>query len=283
VLVPALVIGMTIDVVGSHFLADRPVYASSHYNVMIDHQISSMISTRIFFGNLANVQDMYVPTLGSNHPLWSLTNEWWYYILFPILLAVIANRRRKKAYFFLVLSALIIWILTPSVRELFVVWLMGAGVSLIPRGVVKTRYRWACLFCLLVLLVLGSMKVLPHWAGDIHFLALGAVTSTLVYLICCSNEVTRRGVYRKIAVFLSKISYSLYLTHMPLIAFVSAFVITAEPKMIPTIGGMAKTATLVLVAIIYSTGMWYLFERRTPEVRKLLTRVFSKAALIANK
>lgn len=55
--------------------------------------ILARLTAITFFGNVLFLQRIFVETLGSNGPLWSLTNEFWYYILFPCVCLVAMQRK----------------------------------------------------------------------------------------------------------------------------------------------------------------------------------------------
>jgi peptidoglycan/LPS O-acetylase OafA/YrhL len=77
------------------------------------------------------------------------------------------------------------------------------------------------------------------------------------------------GLYALAASGTSHISYTLYVVHMPLLLFLRALLLPGRgwtPGLLPTLYA-ACIASLVLV---YATGMWYLFESKTGEVRAFL-------------
>jgi hypothetical protein len=70
VLVPALLLTLVLEAVGSRLLPDADVYADPGPYESIPADPSS--SPLTFLGNLVFLQDLHVPVLGSNSPLWSL-------------------------------------------------------------------------------------------------------------------------------------------------------------------------------------------------------------------
>src|SRR5262249_8689117 len=89
VLVPAVVIGVAIDAFGSNWLGGASPYRVPHYGFMLPDSIAAALTLPIALGNLSFLQEIFVPTVGSNHPLWSLTNEAWYYAAFPFLATIL--------------------------------------------------------------------------------------------------------------------------------------------------------------------------------------------------
>ena len=86
VIIPALFLTLMFDSLGSR-LSHGNGYDGSYYGIYSQGPSAprgvddSLIS---FLGNLAFLQTIYVPTFGSNGPMWSLANEFWYYIIFPM-------------------------------------------------------------------------------------------------------------------------------------------------------------------------------------------------------
>lgn len=95
VLLPALVLGGALDLLGITLGRAPALYAGQVQNHMLSN-VSQALTPGIFAGNLLFVQGIFVATLGSNGALWSLANEFWYYILFPLC---IASRRPPSASF----------------------------------------------------------------------------------------------------------------------------------------------------------------------------------------
>lgn len=271
VLVPALLVGVAIDWVGMHFFADRPTYAG-HYNAMLDLRISEAISPKIFLGNLLNLQTIFVHTLGSNRPLWSLAYEWWYYLLFPLAAAAaLSSSSRTRRAMYVGIGVLIFWMLTPQIRWAFLIWLMGVAISMFPRIRPAPWMIYASVGAFIATLVISTAKLLTGVAVELLGFLSGLFTATSIYFICCSPAPSRRGMYRSIAEFLSGISYSLYLCHVPLIVLLSATVITGQ-RMLPNLAGIGATLILMAITLLYATAFYYLFERRTNKVRHLAER-----------
>jgi peptidoglycan/LPS O-acetylase OafA/YrhL len=269
VLVPALVLGVMIDLVGLRFFGSSIVYTTPGYAVFMPDNLYGNITAKIFLGNLLSLQEILVPTIGSNHALWSLTNEVWYYVMFPLMLACAhyAKRALSKAIGCLVILAAIFWMLTSPIVLLFLVWLMGVGISLLPTGRVRPLYGVIGAITLLCWLAAQSAKILP--GSD---LVTGILTAALVYCLVSMPAQPLPRLYEWLADRLSSISYTLYLGHTPLMVILAAIIIRGGPKLSPDILGITATVVLLLLSIVYATGVWFLFERRTGNVRRWLTR-----------
>ena len=83
-----------------------------------------------FLGSMAFLQTIYIPTFGSNGPMWSLSNEFWYYIVFP-LVAWLGPARVFAIGKIVGLSILLahIMMLPTWLLEGGVVWVAGAAAA----------------------------------------------------------------------------------------------------------------------------------------------------------
>jgi len=132
VLIPALVIGYTLDRIGVHyFLGQGTVYdmgpEGPAWNIL------ARLTPLTFLGNLVFLQGGRVTPLGTNQPLWSLGYEFWYYMAFPCL--ALALTRGVVAWKRLLLLAAMVAILVFVGREIatyFAIWLLGALAALLP-------------------------------------------------------------------------------------------------------------------------------------------------------
>jgi peptidoglycan/LPS O-acetylase OafA/YrhL len=84
-------------------------------------------------GNYAFLQGIYVPTFGSNGPLWSLANEFWYYIAFPFLVCALWPRlsAAQRLLNVLLLIAILAFV-HPQIALMGLIWLMGVAIHYLP-------------------------------------------------------------------------------------------------------------------------------------------------------
>jgi peptidoglycan/LPS O-acetylase OafA/YrhL len=81
VLVPGLLLGALLDLVGIRFFNDSRIY-SVPLEPFGNGIPANQLNMSSFFGNLFFLQTRFTTVFGSNGPLWSLFNEFWYYVLF---------------------------------------------------------------------------------------------------------------------------------------------------------------------------------------------------------
>jgi peptidoglycan/LPS O-acetylase OafA/YrhL len=213
-----------------------------------------------------------IPTFGTNGPLWSLANEFWYYILFPLIFVGLRPLASASAPKFLMLAAAFAVCATlPTTMVLLgLVWLMGAGVFVLNRHVTLPRaaYRaigWssAALFCL----SLGFSRATGSGlAGD---LLVGAAFSALLVAIVRGGPVNNvaSAVSRRMANF----SYTLYLTHFPLAAFLACWLL-GNKRLAPSPEESAAFAAAVVLLLLYAFGISLLFENNTNAIQTYLKR-----------
>jgi peptidoglycan/LPS O-acetylase OafA/YrhL len=109
VLVPALVLGVLWDRSGIELVGSGGIYSGSVPNASILSTVLPSLRWPVFFGNLFFLQTIAVPSLGSNGPLWSLSNEFWYYIMFPLgLLALWPGRTAGRRWLYLLAFSAIV-------------------------------------------------------------------------------------------------------------------------------------------------------------------------------
>jgi peptidoglycan/LPS O-acetylase OafA/YrhL len=269
VLLPALVLTALLDFVGAA-LAHAGSYAGVFYAKIssgptlaapVDHSLAT------FIGNLFFLQTIETPVFGTNAPLWSLSNEAWYYVAFPLL--AIGFFRRERAVF--AAPALLLLALLPGeMTVLGLPWLAGALAAHLP-------VRRAPMRAMLVSLATAAMIGLAHrsrpYGGGVVLtadVALGCVVALWLRHLAVFAPIG--GIYAHVAAGLSKISYTLYAVHFPLMLLLWFWLLAPEQSE-PGLAALGRMAVFVAVALVYATGVWFLFERRTEAVRGWMKRL----------
>lgn len=272
VLLPALLLGAGLDLVGSTVFAS-PLYAGTQGSVALAHDVSARLSLPVFLGNLAFLQDIAVPPLGSNGALWTIACEFWYYVYFP--LAWLALRARNPLGIAAAAAALF---LLPGLH-LFACWMMGglAYVLAERRGPVRdvhwTRPAAALgLFGLMVVL----LKLFPlHWVADDLLLA---ATFALFLGLGIGSPFGRARGLGVLARFGSRSSYSLYATHLPVVVFLCNFVVPSA-RIPASLQSWALVLLIPLAAVLVAIPFSRLTEDRTPAARRWISGLLVPAGL----
>jgi peptidoglycan/LPS O-acetylase OafA/YrhL len=247
VLLPALLLTAILDYFayrqpGGHTYFDLPI---THFNAC---PLSGRDSVGVFFGNALFLQNIVVPTFGSNSPLWSLANEFWYYLLFPalVLAAFSPSKVKRRAGGFLIALLLLAWFPVGMLAG-FLVWLLGVAVHPLPTLNAKRGLRWglnvvsAGIFC--GTLMLSRVRRIPTDWGDFAIgFAFALWLYCLVKIKTAQPEVPHQ--YEWLAKLLSKCSYSVYAVHFPVVLLIRTSIGTS--LWAPTLGNLAQGGLYVL-------------------------------------
>lgn len=273
VLIPAIFIGVLIDDVGLHFLA----HSGSIYTAPIGqpyvgaHLHDEIRSIPVILGNLFFLQGIFVPPLGTNVALWSLSCEFWYYLLFPLgMLAAGFERNlpRRLAYGCGVVA--VVALIGPHARFLFLVWLLGVVVAVLPRWISAQRAYQAVLvaaFAFAMIFVGVKKFSMPR---DTAEMLVAVAVGVLVYTIKCQTTRCETSLYGWAARWASEMSYTLYLTHLPFLVLMCALINSPWVISPMTPVALVKFAVVIVAALAWAYLLYYLFESRTDAVRKAL-------------
>lgn len=274
VLMPALIIGFVLDTLGLHlFGTNGPYGGGEEYVHIIVAPVAGRLGWTIFLGNAAYLQDIFVPTFGSNGPLWSLSYEFWYYLLFPCLAVAIFGRRLRSRIIHGAIAAMIALLVGERILLYFTIWLFGVAAFLMPipkaltrRGLPRRAALTATGALLLLTLVVSKLHVAPQAIND---MAIGVVCATLVYLFAHtpSGANGRRTFFGRLAHFAAGFSYTLYLAHLPALVFLCAWLDQRwQPDLVHGLYGLIVAAGVLIYAFVLSR----LTEARTDQVRRAL-------------
>jgi peptidoglycan/LPS O-acetylase OafA/YrhL len=196
--------------------------------------------------------------------MWSLANEFWYYLVFPLAasLALVLYRlptRILAAMLLLAISlALPWWLLKPGV-----IWVAGAAAAWVgdqPRiaavlRLTSLRLLSSALVAIALILTKTSIGI-----GDLGFGIIVALWLPVIAMVPSCG-----GFYRRSARGAAEISYTLYLTHFPLLSLI---VLTgfAPHRFLPGLTGAAIYIGLFALAVGWAIGFWWCFERHTDRV-----------------
>jgi peptidoglycan/LPS O-acetylase OafA/YrhL len=275
VLVPALMLTLVWVAIETSIYHDGSYFHSS-------------LNLHVFLGNLLFLQGVTVPNFAQNLPLWSLTYEFWYYMLFPCVVLIFKSKTvlTKVAYTALVIG--LVAFLGKNIVLYFLIWLLGVVVSALPplRFSQQQFRRFGMPFTLA--LVLGALMYGKYYVSangvanfdmiqgfPADFLVSLAFACFLYTVVHGCSTATSKHVSRfsRIASGLAGFSYTLYLTHYPIINFLRISVGsgtwgTWQPNMLNLILGSFIMIGILLYAWIISR----ITERWTPSIRKNVTK-----------
>lgn len=274
VVVPALFVTLAFDWLGSA-LTHGAGYHARYYvsDQLIDHSFLT------FFGNIAFLQTIVVPPFGSNGPIWSLAYEFWYYIIFPLIFWIATTHAKifKKIWGVAIL-VLLTRFLPIGLLEGGVIWVAGAAAAWLTHQGALSRlftsvgYRFVAIVLMVGGLIMSKMPELG--VGDQQLgLMIALALPAVAWLPSAGKKVSA------IARGLSNISYTLYLSHFPLLMVIvlSSFAPTKWP---PGFTAAGIFIVLLAAAILWAVILWWCFERRTDDVYWKITRKLSAAKVI---
>jgi peptidoglycan/LPS O-acetylase OafA/YrhL len=282
VLLPALIVGLVVDLVGLHYFNASGLYTDpSQYHVNISPKLRLGLDATTFLGNLALVQTILTPCLGSNGPLWSLAFEWWYYILFALIaLAILGSGFIRHCAW--MIAAILALALPQRLLVWGLIWIVGA-----------ISFRWSrsnkwrphpllgvglFLVCSILYRTMNAGESDPNSdsisAQYAYNLLYGiSYALALVSIIRIENyRLPLPDFHRKMAGF----TYTTYLFHFPLMLFFVAFLYQEFGVAFSqsfSASGLAYFALLTVAIWLLCYLISQIAERHTGQVRKRLDRL----------
>ena len=253
VLIPALLLTWALDSAGE-LLGGRAGYEGAFYSLSFSGPNPAEpadLSLPTFLANILFTQTILAPVFGSNGPLWSLANEFWYYITFPLLLFALIGGAGALGRICNGLVGLALLLFLPiEMMLLGAIWIAGAiahhaTAQQNARQIINHR---ACV-AVVVIAVIAFLILDKLRPGLFWDLLLGAGFAAMLPIL--SFLPTFGEIYQKPARALSNISYTLYATHFPVLAFIW-FVFLAPTKW--PLGPLAFVVILGLPQSLWSAA-----------------------------
>ncbi len=278
VLLPALALGAAWDLSGLALFGADGVYGGARPAVghtIINFPVETRLGWPVAIGNALFLQNVRgVPTLGSNTPLWSLSFEWWYYVLFPLAVLALAHRTRPRHRLgYALAAALVGWFVGPTILAFGTIWLLGALVSMAPAPT-WTRARW---YPPVALALAGAGFVLAATLSRGHVLRpgirtdflVGAAFALLLYALLTGLRRSRWPRYQALATALAGCSYTLYLVHVPVLVFLTAW-LCGSARWAPDPPHLAAGLAVLAGVFAYAYGLASVTEAHTQGLRRWL-------------
>jgi peptidoglycan/LPS O-acetylase OafA/YrhL len=277
VLLPALGLTLFWDWLGIRLAGAHAIYTGLPQSWTHDFfNVSERLGPSVFFGNVCFLQTIYVPPLGSNDPLWSLSYEFWYYLLFPLILVGLFRSPgiyRKLA--FAAMTTLVLLVVNRQILLYFPIWLIGAAIAWAPPVKVLTQRSVYIVVAILSLVtfvlatVSGHIGLIREYLGYSTLLTdyLTAIGfSFLLYVLLHDTRHRRMSAYTVCSKTLADMSYTLYAVHMPLLVFLRSQWITDRPWE-PTAVPLLISSCLVVLCVVYAFVLSRFTETRTEIIR----------------
>lgn len=291
VLIPALLLTAVLDVIGLHHFGQAPAYDQAHVVDGVTRLASSSLTVPVLIGNLLMLDGIGAEQFGSNGPVWSLVCEWWYYVIFGACVVALTARRSLSRAAAAATVVCVVWALGIGALVLGLVWILGAAVFHLARRGYRSPPPLLCLI-LFGAVTLATHALRPAYVGGAapdavslaYDVALGACFSALVFSV--ARRAPARWRFATVHRWMADFSYSLYLTHYPVILLVVAALGPRSTPAAPvSLGGPTLLAFAAAVCAAYGIAVLtsLLFERQTDRVRRAILGLFDRrgAGLLA--
>jgi len=278
VLLPALLATFALNAftcgnsrISLYCMADSELASHAKIPPQTSQKISDLISNAFFLQPFKGTQ------WGGNGPLWSLSYEFWYYLVFFSIISVVSYLLKREISFGLIPNLLVLFvasrILDLDWLILGIIWLSGAlaayflkldsFVSFTRKYQKPIALKLTLLTFTFTLPALICLKLLPRF---ISFPIAIVFLTIAISLTQNEHTIDLNGSLRKTIVRGSEYSFSLYLTHFPLIALAtSLFVPVDRWRMSPF--GILILMLLTLGALLTAYGFAWLTEFNLTQVR----------------
>ncbi len=275
VLIPALLLSSFWDFLGIKIFGtgqDSFYGEKFHNGHLATYKILENFTFQNALGTIAFLQTILVDLFGSNKAVWTLAYEFWYYMLFPSIILFFCVKSLKARVFYACLTSGILLMVGSGIRMYFLVWLMGALVSIChPSKYLKKNNILNSLTILSIIILyiaLTSERFIS--SREIADFLIGTSTAVMIYLLVNSrSQIRQEGAYEKFSKALAGCSYTLYLVHMPILSFIRACVIGDHPWE-PDILHLFLALIIVVFVFLYAAVIAHFTEAKTDKFRNVI-------------
>ncbi|MEO6505724.1 MAG: acyltransferase [Terrimesophilobacter sp.] len=289
---PRRIARLMIPVIASVLVAAAFVVAIPQKSTQDSGTWLSRSSTPSFsWGNIVSAMDLFGGDAQINNPLWSLRWEVIFSLLLPVF--VILAALLKRWWFAGIAGAVLLtWVGVStgadSLRYLpafFVGAMIAVGMDGIRRFTDAVNRRSAHHVIWLAITLSGAMLLIASWlTGPLPDEAIGItnalkaltpLAAAIIVVACIGWSALGRLLSWAPTQFVGKISFSLYLTHVPILIF-SSYLLADAPLIVAQIFGVS-------LALVVSVAFWWILESRSHEWSKRIgARATVGYATVAN-
>jgi len=259
-----------------------PLLASSVMVIIINLITKIQIPFKEIIGSIFSLQGI-ITNVSHNQPLWSLTYEVWFYILIGCIM-VISKSKGKGLLFPLFILAICIFIFMKLNPLYLLILLIGTIAFLLPRE----NIRFIRIKILALAILLGFSFILLQSTSEsksltitffsfidreIATILLALIASLLINYLVVARPKTKIGIkIEKFSSRLSAFSYTLYLTHYPLISLLDNWGFTKNTKI--ELLSISYYLLAVLISLIVAYLIYLISEKQTNLVKNLIKERF---------
>jgi peptidoglycan/LPS O-acetylase OafA/YrhL len=206
-----------------------------------------------------------------------LSYEFWYYIFFPLIVTICIASSSLTAR---VISVLVLFLTMHfcglGICAEFSLWLFGAGTALLPLALPSARRRSVTAIAGLLVLVTVFFELKYSINIYVSDLSLGLVFTFFLWTILHARQSTVGPHYRTTAQFLSNMSYTLYLVHMPCFVLISALLMPVWHTWPLSLKSILSVLAIYIVVFFVCWLMYFCFERNTDRLRNWMSSLVSR-------
>lgn len=269
------------------YLIDRftriwiPLIPALLWSTTVAYQVGKPLVLLDLLGNLVGLQGVLVMSYAANYPLWSLAYEIWFYFLGGSVAVWIGSTDQNQRIFAGLALAIGLAIFTKLVIIFLFAWILGASTYWLiykPKNKFLAMLGGVLVIAGYVICQLRSATVsldTSHWLQYIPSSAIGmlaysfGIALVLPFLIQLAPKSKLGKIIDAIGGNLAAFSYTLYLTHYPVLYLWEHFM----PGRYEMIGlDSMLWFGLRIVSCIFFGWVFYLpFEKQTTRVRSWLS------------
>jgi peptidoglycan/LPS O-acetylase OafA/YrhL len=274
---PRRVARLMLPVIGSVLVAAAFVAAIPQISTQdADTWLSRSSTPGFSWENILSAMDLFGGDAQINNPLWSLRWEIVFSLLLPVFV-ILAALLKRWWYAGVAAAVLLTWagISTGAdslsyLPAFFVGAMIAVGMDGVRRFSDAINRRSGHHLIWLGITLAGAMLLIASWltgplpqeaTGITHALkALAPLAAAIIVVACLGWSALGRLLSWAPAQFAGKVSFSLYLTHVPILIF-SSYLFADAPLFVAQIFG-------VCLALVVSVAFWWLLESRSHEWSK---------------
>jgi peptidoglycan/LPS O-acetylase OafA/YrhL len=227
-----------------------------------------------YLGNIVSLQGILVPWVSG--PLWSLAYEVWFYVLMGAVAWWLTTSKNINRYIGIVILFICFLIFSHLKATYLFIWFLGA------MSFFYVKKNNLLLFGGILALI-ASMLTLQFFGRESRTFRLHDVDNIKTICELCLGismcvivqQVIHRKPKNKLGVFLNKFgtrladfSYTLYLTHLPIVYMLVHFGFPKSQSINAVSIGYYLSA--IAISLVSAYAIYFVFERRTKYVKEIL-------------
>jgi len=263
-LIFAMLLTLLLDTIGRSL--QYPIYFQQTPYSLINNNILSHLEPQTAIGTLLFVGKIYVPEWGSNGPLWSLTFEWWFYMFYPLFWLLSKRSIALATITLLICFALSFFSALPILRIItttfsaMIIWWFGVLLADIFTGRLNISFSKVALLIIFLPIALIYKRFIPDSSPLLVFDDVIWGLGFTGGLAACFVWQQHNKSLRLLKLFkpLGDFSYTLYVTHFPILVLMSGYLMS-QSTLLPQEFGWVFLGIAICVSFAY--GAYQLVEK----------------------